>query len=189
MPTPDFIVQLRKRIGHDPLWLVGVTGYIEDGSGRILLGKRSDTGCWALISGINEPGEEPADTLVREALEETGVRIVVRELVSVHADSREIVYGNGDRVQYLEMLFTCQLAGDAKSARVADEESLDVGWFDPERLPAPLSDSSRERIGLVTTFRARAACGDAHALFRSAGCWLPGAPMGCPAANDARDAR
>ena len=25
MPTPDFIVELRKKIGHDELWLPGVT--------------------------------------------------------------------------------------------------------------------------------------------------------------------
>lgn len=65
MPTPEFILKLREKIGHDPLWLVGVTAYIEDGDGRILLGRRADNGNWALISGINEPGEEPADTVIR----------------------------------------------------------------------------------------------------------------------------
>lgn len=183
MPTPDFIVQLRTRIGHDPLWLIGVTGYIEDGSGKVLLGKRSDTGCWALISGINEPGEEPADTLVREAAEEAGVRVAVSEFVSVHADPHEVVYENGDRVQYLELLYTCRLIDDAASAHVADEESTDVGWFDANRLPEPLSDSSRERIGLVMRYRARAASGDAHALFRSAGSWLPRKQAEGPAAE------
>lgn len=173
MPTPEFIVRLRERIGHDPLWLVGVTGYIEDESGRILLGRRSDTGRWALISGINEPGEEPADTLVREAAEEAGVRIAARELVSVHADPRELVYQNGDRVQYLELLYACQLLDDPAAACVSDEESTDVGWFDPAQLPEPLSESSRERIELATRYRARAARGDARALFRSDGRWLP----------------
>ena len=44
MPTPEFILKLREKIGHDPLWLVGVTAYIEDGDGRILLGRRADNG-------------------------------------------------------------------------------------------------------------------------------------------------
>ena len=60
MPTPEFITRLREKIGHAKLWLVGVTGFIRDDAGRVLLGKRTDTGAWALVSGINEPGEEPA---------------------------------------------------------------------------------------------------------------------------------
>lgn len=166
MPTPEFIVNLRERIGHELLWLIGVTGYIEDGRGRILLGRRADTGAWALVSGINEPGEEPAATIVREALEETGVAIVPRELVSVQADRRVITYENGDRVQYLELLFICEVADGAACAHVADEESLEVGWFDRDHLPEPLSETTRERIGLVDTFRSRALQGDAHCLFR-----------------------
>ena len=183
MPTPEFIVRLRERIGHDPLWLVGVTGYIEDDSGRILLGKRTDTGRWALISGINEPGEEPADTLVREAVEEAGVRIAVRELVSVHADPREVTYENGDRVQYLELLFTCRLLDEPCAACVSDEESSDVGWFDPAQLPDPLSESSRERIELAARYRARERSGDARTLFRSAGSWLPYGQTGSTAGD------
>ena len=65
MPTPEFILKLRERIGHDPLWLVGVTAYIEDGDGRILLGRRADNGNWALISGINEPRSPPTPSSAR----------------------------------------------------------------------------------------------------------------------------
>ncbi|ERF56059.1 Hydrolase [Cutibacterium granulosum DSM 20700] len=28
MPTPQFILDLRQQIGHDPLWLIGATGVI-----------------------------------------------------------------------------------------------------------------------------------------------------------------
>lgn len=83
MSTPEFITNLRAKIGNDPLWLTGITAYVEDAQGRILLGKRADTGQWALIYGIVEPAEEPADTCVREALEETGVDIEPVCLVSV----------------------------------------------------------------------------------------------------------
>ena len=44
MPTPEFILELRKKIGHDLLWLMGVSGYVEDEQGRVLLGKRSEIG-------------------------------------------------------------------------------------------------------------------------------------------------
>ena len=58
MPTPEFILELRKKVGHDLLWLMGVSGYVEDEQGRVLLGRRSDTGEWAMVYGINEPGED-----------------------------------------------------------------------------------------------------------------------------------
>ena len=83
MATPEFVLKLRRKIGHDLLWLMGVSGYVEDERGRVLLGRRSDTGEWAMVYGINEPGEEPADTVAREVKEETGVDVIVTDLVSV----------------------------------------------------------------------------------------------------------
>ena len=90
MSTPEFILELRKKVGHDLLWLMGVSGYVDDEQGRVLLGKRSDTGEWAMVYGINEPGEEPADTVAREVKEETGVDVIVTDLVSVKSSHRHI---------------------------------------------------------------------------------------------------
>lgn len=166
MATPEFIVKLREKVGHDLLWLVGVTAYIEDDAGRVLLGRRADTGKWALISGINEPGEEPADTVVREAYEEAGIDVVPTALVSVKADDRMILYSNGDRARYLDILFACRLAdGGASQPRVNDDESLAVGWFSLDDLPTPLQPSTAERLERVRCFREREGSGNAHALF------------------------
>ena len=158
MATPEFILKLREKIGHDPLWLIGVTAYVEDGRGRVLLGRRADNGAWALICGINEPGEEPALTAVREVREEAGVDCAPRALVRVSAQGRETVYANGDRTQYLDLLFLCEIdpAGSAE-AYVADDESLEVGWFAPDELPAGLLPSMRERIEAVAAWRAAGA--------------------------------
>ncbi|WP_066834452.1 NUDIX hydrolase [Collinsella ihumii] len=170
MPTPDFIVQLRKKIGHDLLWLIGITAYVEDGRGRILMGRRADTGEWALVYGINEPGEEPATTAVREVLEETGVAVVAEELASVKASSRVITYANGDNTMYLDLLFVCRPVDERHAEpRAGDEESLEVGWFAPDALPAPLAASTVERLALVREFFGRRDAGDAHALFFGGG--------------------
>ena len=79
MPTPEYILSLREKIGHDLLWLPGATAVVLH-EGRILLGRRSDNGNWAPITGIVDPGEEPAATAVRECLEED-----VRALDVLHA--------------------------------------------------------------------------------------------------------
>ncbi|TDE15800.1 NUDIX hydrolase [Jiangella asiatica] len=132
MPTPDFILALREHVGHDLLWLTGVTAVVVDGAGRVLLHQRSDTGEWALISGILEPGEQPAHAVAREAYEETGVHIAVERITSVVTDP-PVRYPNGDVVQYLDIAFRCRPVGG--TARVNDDESLAVAWFAPDELP------------------------------------------------------
>lgn len=132
MPTPDFIVELRARIGHDLLWLPGVSAAVFDDDGRVLLTRRADTGRWALVGGIPEPGEEPAQAMAREILEETGVEAEVQRLASVAATPVK-TYPNGDQVQFLALTFRFRQVGG--EARVADDENLDVGWFAMDDLP------------------------------------------------------
>ena len=144
MPTPDFILTLRERVGHDLLWLTGVTAVVVDADERVLLTRRADTGAWALVSGILEPGEQPAPAIVREIGEETGIEAVVERLASVEAQE-PITYPGGDTCQFLDLCFRCRhVRGEP---RVGDDENLDVGWFALDRLP-PLSASVRRRLDL-----------------------------------------
>lgn len=166
MTTPQFILDARKKIGHDPLWLSGITAYVEDADGRILLGKRADTGQWALVYGIIEPGEEPAHAAAREVLEETGVAVRPRYLASVKSSPQVVTYANGDQCRYLDLLFVCETSAEAAAdARVGDDESTAVGWFSPSELPEPLASSTVERLEIVREFKRRAAEGNAAALF------------------------
>lgn len=140
-PAPDFVVAIRDKIGHDPLWLPGVTAVIRRAD-EILLVKRSDNGEWAPVTGIVDPEEEPADAAAREALEETGVRISVDRLASTSAHG-QIVHANGDRAAYLDLTFACTwLEGEA---HVADDESTDVRWWPVDDLP-PMGEVMLRRI-------------------------------------------
>jgi ADP-ribose pyrophosphatase YjhB (NUDIX family) len=132
MPTPDFVLELREKIGHDLLWLPGVTAVVLDADDRVLLVRRADDGQWTLVAGMLEPGEQPAVGIVREILEETGVEAEIERLVSIEA-MEPSAYPNGDRVQYLDLAFRCRpLRGEA---RVNDDESSEVGWFDLDSMP------------------------------------------------------
>lgn len=133
MPIPDFIVALREKIGHDPLWLPGVTAVVTDDDGRLLLVRRADDGRWTPVTGIVDPGEEPAVAARREVAEETGVEVVVERLAST-AVTGPVVYDNGDRATYLDLTFACRYVSG--TAHVADDESSDVGWYAREALPA-----------------------------------------------------
>jgi 8-oxo-dGTP pyrophosphatase MutT (NUDIX family) len=146
MPIPNFVVELRKHIGQASLWLPGVTAVIRRDD-SVLLVRRSDNLRWAAVTGIVDPGEEPAAAARREALEETGVQISVDRLSSISAGP-SVTHANGDLAAYLDHTFACTwLAGDA---HVADDESVDVGWFALDALP-DVGNRHLERIAAATS--------------------------------------
>ena len=145
MATPRFILDIREKAGDTLLFLPGVVMVVFDARGRILLNQRADNGKWALISGIPDPGEQPAEAAVREIMEETGVSAVVERVLSVFTNE-PVVYPNGDRAQYVDIVLRCRAVGG--QARVNDDESLDVRWFAPDELP-PLGPIARGRIELA----------------------------------------
>ncbi|MGW1432306.1 NUDIX hydrolase [Streptomyces sp. NPDC002431] len=147
MATPDFIREIRATAGRQLLLLPGVTAIVFDDEGRVLLGRRTDTGKWAVIGGICEPGEQPAATAEREVFEETAVRCVAERVVLTQA-LQPVEYANGDRCQYLDVTFRCRATGG--EARVNDDESLEVGWFSVDALP-PLDEFGLFRIKQALT--------------------------------------
>ena len=141
MPIPPFVAELRALVGTHELWLPAVTAVILRGD-EILLTERADNGEWAPVTGILDPGEEPAVGAAREALEETGVVVTVDRLASVSA-SPQVVHGNGDLGVYLDLTFACTwVSGEA---RVADDENVDVRWWPVSALP-PMADWLQQRI-------------------------------------------
>lgn len=132
MGSPDFILKLREKIGHDPLWLPGVRAVVFDDQGRVLLGERSDTGGWALITGILEPGEEPGPGMLREILEETAVVARIEHLLGIAAVG-PVTFPNGDKCDFLNIEFIARHVSG--TAQVNDDESLAVGWFALDELP------------------------------------------------------
>jgi len=142
MTTPKFILELREKIGHDLLWLTGITGVVLNDRDEVLLVRRADNGRWSLVAGILEPGEQPAVGLIREIQEETAVEAEIVRLVSMES-LPPASYPNGDRVQFLDLCFRCRpLRGEP---RVNDDESLDVRWWPLNDLPA-LTDRERASI-------------------------------------------
>lgn len=151
MPIPEFVLALREKIGHDPLWLPGSSAIVLrrirdpespiDGASpkelEVLLVRRSDNGNWAPITGIVDPGEHPAVTAAREANEEARVEVEVERLTLLGVTD-QVQHANGDKAQYLDLTFRCRwLRGEAA---VGDDESTEVGWFPVEKLPEMRED-------------------------------------------------
>jgi 8-oxo-dGTP diphosphatase len=133
MPISPFVHQLRAKVGTDLLLLPGVSAIISNDAGEILLQQRSDFGTWALIGGILDPGEEPADAIVREVFEETAVEVEPLRITGVYCTPL-VRYPNGDEASYIITTFLCRPVG-GPGPRVNDDESLDVRYFDVRNLP------------------------------------------------------
>jgi len=153
MATPDFILRLREKIGTDLLWLTGVTAVVLRGEGddrEVLLCRRADNAKVTPITGIIDPGEEPAVAAEREVAEEADVVAEAEALVWVHA-LPPMVYANGDRTQYLDLVFRCRyVSGDPHPA---DGENAAVFWRCVRDLAEEpdLGDDMRERIRVALT--------------------------------------
>lgn len=133
---------LRQQLGHHLLLCPGVCGLVFDSRGRVLLNRRTDTGRWAVLGGMLDPGEDPAAAVVREVLEETGVQVAPERITGVYL-TPVITYPNGDQTQYIVTAFRCHaIAGEPHPA---DDESFEVRYFALDELP-PLSDAHRMRI-------------------------------------------
>ncbi|CAN5150429.1 NUDIX domain-containing protein [soil metagenome] len=141
MATPDFVLALRAKIGHDPLWLSGVTAVVIRGD-EVLLVRRADSGAWTPVTGIIDPGEQPAVAAERETLEEAGIVAIAEALAWVQV-TEEIVYENGDRSQYLDLVFRCSYVSGEPFP--VDGENTEVAWYPLDALPE-LSPNMRERI-------------------------------------------
>lgn len=156
MPTPQFVLDLRRHIGTAPLWMSGVTAIVLDAQQRhVLLVRRADNGAWTPVTGIIDPGEEPAVAAVREAREEAGIEVRMVRLVDVRT-LPEITYDNGDRAIYLDL---CFLAAHVDGVpHPADDENTEARWFPLDDLPE-LNARFREQI-------ATAVSGQPEARFR-----------------------
>jgi 8-oxo-dGTP pyrophosphatase MutT (NUDIX family) len=134
MPTPAFILELRKKIGHDLLLLPGVTGVVVNAKREVLLVRTVHGNWWMPVGGCVEPGEEPADCILREIAEETGLDAEIVRLSSVDAMG-SVIYSNGDRCSFVTTTFLCRSKDESQVPRVADEESTEVRYFTTDALP------------------------------------------------------
>ncbi len=166
MPVPDFILELRAHVGTSHLWVPGCTGVVvrEPSADRhsaaaepeVLIVRRADDGRWTPVTGIIDPGEEPAAACAREVLEEAAVvarpvRVLSTEVVG------PVTSPNGDVCSYLDTSFLLEwVSGEPHPA---DGENTEAVFVPVSQLP-PMNERFERVI-------ARALSGETHAWFRA----------------------
>jgi ADP-ribose pyrophosphatase YjhB (NUDIX family) len=135
---------LRATVYARPTPLSVGDGAVIDPDGRLLMVRRADNGKWAMPGGALEVGETPAEGVVREVLEETGVHCRPVAMVGVF-DSR--LCGTESRHHLYHFVFLCQPLNEAvvtPSSR--DFEVLGTGWFGEDELPDVIDPGHVSRI-------------------------------------------
>jgi ADP-ribose pyrophosphatase YjhB (NUDIX family) len=140
----DYILELRKLIGHRPILMVGAATLIVDDRGPLLLMKRSDSGCWGPPGGAVEPGEVVETAARREVREETGLDILEMDLFGVFSGPELYYrYPNGDEVYNVTIVY---LARRWEGKVGINEEHTEWRWFAAADIPEDLSPPIRPVI-------------------------------------------
>ena len=126
---------------------LGVAGYVTpkiavgavvgDEHGRILLVQRADSGVWLYPTGWADVGYSPAEVVVKEVLEETGIHCEPLRLIAV-LDGLRMGF---TRIPLYSLVFHCKALGGELDAHPL--ECADVGWFTEDALPEPLAGFER----------------------------------------------
>lgn len=134
----NYIMDLRKIVGHRTLLQVGASVILEDAQGRILLQKRSDNHCWGYAGGSVELDEVVEDAAKRELFEETGLIAEKLELFGVFSGKEtHYVYPNGDEVSNVDIVFICkEYSGEL---RRQESEVDELRFFSVEEIPENIS--------------------------------------------------
>lgn len=126
---------------------VGADAAIFDSEGKILLIRRKDNGRWAMPGGAADVGEPPSAVAVREAREETGLRVRPQGLVGVY-DSRLV--GSPDAVHLYHLVFLCEVIDGALTLT---NETIAYGYFTHEEIMSlPLHRGHGARIADAFSF-------------------------------------
>jgi 8-oxo-dGTP pyrophosphatase MutT (NUDIX family) len=139
------IEPLREAIFSRGSPLVAGTAAVIDDDGKILLMRRADNRLWNMPGGILEVGETPAAGVVREVLEETGVRCAPVALVGVY-DNR--LWETGVIQHLYKFTFLCRPLdyGQAHETPSHAVETLETGWFAEDALPDDLFAGHVQRV-------------------------------------------
>ncbi|MCT1606604.1 NUDIX hydrolase [Nesterenkonia massiliensis] len=138
---------------------VAAYAIITDENNRLLLPhwQTGHYGGWTLPGGGIDPGEDPADGVIREIYEETGYTAELEQLLGIDsmvipADRRIREEEQGTALQALRIVYRAQITGGELT--VEQEGSTDdVGWFTPEEVEqlerVTLVDIGRRMAGLI----------------------------------------
>lgn len=132
----DYMMDMRRLVGHRPILQAGASVLLEDPEGRILLQRRADNHLWGYHGGSVELDEVVEEAARRELWEETGLRAGKMELFGIFSGPElHFIYPNGDEVSNIDHVYLCtEYTGELRPQPGEVEE---LRFFAADELPSP----------------------------------------------------
>ena len=138
-----FRMALDDRVCHIPFIQTGSAIIIRNENKEILLQERTDRNMWGLPGGCQELGEDLRETAIREAYEETGIKLNIENLVLINTLSgnlRKNSYPNGDIVYNNTSLYLADVFINSLEKLKGDSETKRLKFFSLDDIPCNLMD-------------------------------------------------
>lgn len=126
---------------------VAVGAVVGNDKGQLLLVQRADSGAWLYPTGWADVGYSPAEIVVKEVKEETGIDVEPLRLVAL-LDGLRMGF---TRIPLYSLVFHCQAIGGELSFHPL--ECSDAGWFSEDSLPSPLAGAERWKTTAFAALR------------------------------------
>ena len=128
-----YYARLRRAVGDEVLLIPSAAAVVRNAEGELLLQEKRD-GMWSLPAGAIEPGESPEEAMRRELVEEAGLTARRLSLVGNFGGTEfRHTYSNGDKVEYVVLLFGCE--GVEQGGPPTDPETVSLRYFSREEFP------------------------------------------------------
>lgn len=129
---------LPARVGHAviraqaPTFSMGAVALLRH-DGRVLVLRQLHRTGWSLPGGLVDRGEEPAEAVVREVQEETGLSVLPGDVMATVVSTR---------LRHIDMIYVidCDRRPQVRPA----SEAVAADWFDLDHIPDP--DGPTRRI-------------------------------------------
>src|SRR5262245_26941992 len=124
-----FLTMFEEEVGYvTPK--VDVRGAVFDDDKVLLVREKSDADKWTLPGGWADTGFSPSENILKEAFEETGLRVQATKLAAVCDRSRHAITPH--QFYIYKLFFICEvLGGDLRPSL----ETSEARWFSEDKLP------------------------------------------------------
>ncbi len=143
MEKPSYIRFIRSKVAEAKIILNAACAVLDDGTGRILLQKRTDNHKWGLPGGLLELDESILDAVKREVKEETNLDIEPTRFIGVFVNPM-MRWRERDEAEVICFSFAAKIVGG--TLRINDDESSELRYFGRDELPEIHSVDNRQTI-------------------------------------------
>jgi 8-oxo-dGTP pyrophosphatase MutT (NUDIX family)/GrpB-like predicted nucleotidyltransferase (UPF0157 family) len=134
MGMSNYYKNLRNSFGSELIFMPSIAGIVRNEAGEILFQNKGNGEKWSLPAGAIEMGEAPAEAVVREVWEETGLYVIPEKLLGIFGGKDfRCEYPNGHKVEYVVFVFDCKVTGG--DLNPIDSETAELRYFSVEEMP------------------------------------------------------